>query len=138
MKIISDYEKQKKVDFLAWQWFPRSLGFWTWFIVTIYFWKSQKSELDYAAIVALASGIGAWVITKLITLIIGTQIIHINLWEYGCGCLVRIIAIELFHYFAIATICVLAIFSEDLSIRNAIIVFIIGSLNWAIISIKNL
>jgi len=138
MNTNSDFEKQKKVDYLAWEWLPRGTGFWTWFIIAIYLWKFSGANLDRAATIGLGIGISAWIVVKILTVFIGPRIIYLNLWEYGCGCLVRTIAIELFQYFAIAFICALAIKHGDFTITTAIIFFIIGSLNWLLISFKNL
>lgn len=138
MKSLSDYEKQHKVDLLAWWWFPRSIAFWVWFSTTLMTWKTSNLNLDQAATLGLFLGIVTWIIAKLATWQIGESMTQINLWEYGCGCLVRTISIELFHYIAIAIICILAINSKEISILTALGIFIIGTLNWLLISIKNL
>ena len=138
MNIIADFEKQKRVDLLAWQWFPRGIGFWTWFISTIYAWKIRGIYLDHASTIGLGLGITIWIIAKLTTWILGSKIININLWEYGCGCVVRTMAIEIFQYVAIASICISAAISQEHTTTGAILFFIIGSINWLLFSIKNL
>lgn len=138
MNNFLEREAYEKSNFLAWQWFPRSLGFWIWFTVMLYNWKINSVNLDKAALMGFGAGVATWVIFKIIILIIGNGIIHINLWEYGCGCIVKTISIELFHYIAIATICILANNSKEISSMTALGLFVIGSLNWFLVSFKNL
>ena len=138
MSSISDYEKQKQIDYLAWQWFPRSFGFWSWYVSTLFFWKSQQNNLDIAATIGLGIGILLWLILKLIHLIIGSRIIYTYLWEYGCGCLVKAFVIELFQYLGIASVCYIAFRSGELTLILSIIMFVVGMLNWFWISFKNI
>jgi len=133
----TDFEKQRLADFLAWQWFPRGIGFWIWFTSTVYTWKIQDVYLDRAATIGLGIGIATWAIAKLATWILGSEIIDINLWQYGCGCVVRTIAIEIFQYLAIALICISAAISQELTLSGAALFFVIGSINWLLFSIKN-
>jgi hypothetical protein len=140
MKFINsfpDYDQQVKVDYLAWQWFARAAGFWTWFALSIYLWYCNKQSLDIATTIGLVVGIVVWGSTKFIQLVLGSRIISTNLWEFGCGCLVRTIAIELFQYLAIAAFSIIAFRLGELSLASAIIFSIIGILNWFFVSLKN-
>jgi len=94
--------------------------------------------LDNAATNGLGIGIFFWLALKFIQTKIGSRIIHTYLWQFGCGCLVRTFAIELFQYFGIASICILAFRSGELTLITFGIVFVIGLLNWFLISFKNL
>jgi hypothetical protein len=138
MNLISEYEKQTQIDYLTWQWFPRASGFWFWYVVTLFLWKSQKMSLDVAASVGLGIGVFAWLFMKLLLAIVGPKIVKTYLWQYGCGCFARTLVTEVFQYLGIASICILAFRSGELTLISSVIAFAIGLLNWFLISLKNI
>jgi len=139
MEELTEYDKQKESDLVIWSWIPRCFGFWIWLGTTIYLWRIELFDIDLAATIGLGIGTLIWLAFHVAMNITGSWLVYTNLWEnYGCGCLAKVLAFELFQYLAIGLLCLWLFYAGTLTGTNALLCIIFGGINWFLISYLNI
>ena len=139
MEELTEYQKRKEIDLIAWSWIPRGFGFWAWYWTAIYLWRLQSVNIDLAATIGLGVGLVIWILFRFVLSLTGSWLIHTNLWEnYGCGCLVRTLVSEFFQYLGITVLCIWLFYAGTLTGTVALLYIIFGIINWFLISFINL
>jgi len=139
MEELAEYQKRKEMDLIIWPWIPRGFGFWIWFWITIYLWQLKLLNIDLAATIGLGAGIFIWLSFRFLLGLTGPWLIHTNLWEnYGCGCVVKILAHELFQYLGIILLCIWLFYDGTITGISMISCISFGIINWFLISFLNI
>jgi len=135
MGFQSEYQEQKKIDEIVWRSLPSTIGYWFWFVTTIYLWHFKSVEIDFSATIGLGIGILTWFLAHLVLGVIGINLIHMNLWDNcGCGCFAKVFAIPLLPYIGILTLSVWAYTVGSIGLNTSIITFVIGCANWLLLT----
>jgi hypothetical protein len=135
MDSLNEYNNQKKVDAIVWRSIPTTLAYWSWWIITIYLWQFMVMELDKSAAIGLGVSVLIWAVSKLLYLMIGINIIHLNLWDNcGCGCLAKIIAIPLLPYISILILAIWGYRSGSMNILISGVAIVMTWLAWFLLS----
>lgn len=135
METLTEYEEEKKIDYVVWRSLPTIMGYWFWLAATIYFWQFRFIGIDLSASLGLGIGITTWLLSIVLLGILGKDVVRTNMWDvYGCGCLAKVVAIPILPYMGILAICIWAYKAGSIGIIESIVGLIIGWTNWFLLS----